>query len=64
MIDDDSNMKTFTKTKFIISGFPMKPNELTRLIGIEPTTISEKGQLTQKYKLVIKENSLSIEKNF
>jgi DNA-binding XRE family transcriptional regulator len=58
--DDDSIMKTHSKVKFIISGFPMSPNELTKIIGINPTSISEKGKFTEKYKQVIKENSWSI----
>lgn len=58
--DDDSNMITHSKVKFIISGFIIAPNELTKLIGIIPTSTSVKGKLTDKYKQVIKENSWSL----
>ena len=58
--DDDSNMITHSKVKFIISGFTIEPDELTKIIGINPTSTSEKGKLTDKYKQVIKENSWSL----
>ncbi len=60
LIDKDSNMKTFSKVKFIISGFPMTPDELTKIIGISSTSFSEKGKITEKYNQLIKENSWSI----
>jgi hypothetical protein len=59
--DDDSNMKTYSKTEFVIFGYSMSPNELTKIIGINPTSISEKGKLTEKYKQLIKENTWSLE---
>ena len=58
--DDDSNMITHSKVKFIISGFTIEPDELTKIIGINTTSTSEKGKLTDKYKQVIKENSWSL----
>ncbi len=59
--DDDSSMKTFSKTEFIISGFPMNPNELTKLIGIAPTSISERGKITEKYKRLVPENTWDLD---
>ena len=54
LIDEDSNMKTFSKVKFIISGFPMTPDELTKIIGISSTSFSEKfTKITQTTQIKI-----------